>query len=80
MTEHLTSTQLPGCCRAGYIGVIALDLHIADSVDLAAGRCRQVCIETYGVAPDVIVSGELPGHPVLISQPRYLPALPPYMN
>lgn len=49
----------PCCGRAGYIGVIATDLSIADSVDLAAGRCRQVCIETYGVAPDVLVSGML---------------------
>lgn len=50
-----------GAGRPGYIGVIATDLSIAESVDLAAARCRQVCIETYGSAPDVIVSGEVGG-------------------
>lgn len=44
--------------RPGYIGIICTNLSLADSVDLAAQRCRQVCIETYGAAPDVSVTGD----------------------
>lgn len=44
--------------RNGYIGIISTDLSLADAVDFAAGRCRQVCMETYGVVPEVIVSGD----------------------
>ena len=44
--------------RPGYIGIICTNLSLSDSIDFAAGRCRQVCIETFGAAPDVIVSGD----------------------
>jgi [3-methyl-2-oxobutanoate dehydrogenase (acetyl-transferring)] kinase len=44
--------------RPGYVGIICTELSLADSVDLAAQRCRQVCIETYGIAPDVVTSGD----------------------
>lgn len=43
--------------RPGYVGIIATDLGLADSVELAAARCRQVCAETYGVAPPIVVIG-----------------------
>ena len=45
--------------RAGYIGIVCTTLSLSDSVDLAAGRCKQVCIETFGSAPEVIVTGDL---------------------
>jgi len=42
-----------------HIGVIATELSMYDAVDFAAQRTRQVCTETYGRAPDVIVSGDV---------------------
>jgi signal transduction histidine kinase len=45
--------------RPGYIGIICTDLSLADSIDFAAGRSKQVCIETYGVAPEIIISGNV---------------------
>ncbi len=45
--------------RPGYIGVICTDLSLADSIDFAAGRSKQVCIETYGAAPEILVSGDI---------------------
>jgi len=44
--------------RSGYVGIVCTELSLADSVDLAAQRCRQVCMETYGIAPDVVTSGD----------------------
>lgn len=44
--------------RSGYIGIINTDLSLADAVDFAAARCRQVCMETFGVVPEVMVSGD----------------------
>ena len=44
--------------RDGYIGIVCTSLSLADSVDFAAGRCRQVCIESYGIAPEVVVTGD----------------------
>jgi len=45
--------------RPGYIGVVCTDLSLGDSVDFAAGRCRQVCQETFGTAPDIFVGGDV---------------------
>jgi len=45
--------------RPGYIGIISTDLSLADSIDFAAGRSKQVCIETYGAAPEILISGDL---------------------
>lgn len=45
--------------RPGYIGIICTDLSLADAIDFAAGRCKQVCQETFGAAPDVLVSGDI---------------------
>jgi signal transduction histidine kinase len=59
--------------RPGYIGVINLDLSLADSVDFAAGRCRQVCLEHFGAAPEFIISGD-----VSLRAP-YIPAHLDYM-
>lgn len=59
--------------RPNYIGVICTNLDMADSVDFAAGRCRQVCTETFGMAPDIVITG---GSNVDIS---YIPAHIDYM-
>lgn len=45
--------------RPGYIGIICTDLSLADSIDFAAGRSKQVCIETYGSAPEILISGDV---------------------
>ena len=45
--------------RTGYIGIICTDLSLADSIDFAAGRSKQVCIETYGSAPEILISGDV---------------------
>jgi [3-methyl-2-oxobutanoate dehydrogenase (acetyl-transferring)] kinase len=45
--------------RPGYVGIISTDLSLSDSIDFAAGRSKQVCIETYGVAPEILISGDL---------------------
>lgn len=45
--------------RRGYIGIVCTTLSLSDSVDLAAGRCRQVCVETFGNAPEVLVNGDI---------------------
>eukprot|EP00873_Tetraselmis_striata_P016162 jgi/Tetstr1/436426/TSEL_025256.t1 len=42
-----------------HIGVIATQLSMYDTVDFAAQRTRQVCTETYGRSPEVIVSGDV---------------------
>ena len=44
--------------RPGYIGIVDTALSLADAVDFAAGRCRQVCVETFGVSPEVVVTGD----------------------
>ncbi|KAL4529578.1 hypothetical protein Ndes2437B_g08849 [Nannochloris sp. 'desiccata'] len=59
--------------RPGYIGIISTDLSLADSIDFAAGRSKQVCMETYGAAPEILVSGDL--H---LKEP-YIPAHLDYM-
>lgn len=43
--------------RPGYYGIVNLNVHIAECIDFARSRCRQVCMEHYGVAPEVVVSG-----------------------
>lgn len=43
--------------REGFAGVICLDLDIQEALEFAAKRTRQICTETYGVAPEVRVSG-----------------------
>ncbi|KAF6261335.1 alpha-ketoacid dehydrogenase kinase [Scenedesmus sp. NREL 46B-D3] len=45
--------------RPGYIGSIATALDVADAVDFAGQRAVQVCMEAYGVAPEVVVGGDL---------------------
>lgn len=45
--------------RPGYIGIICTDLDLHDAVEFAAQRTEQVCNETYGIAPEVKVSGDL---------------------
>ncbi|KAG2488120.1 hypothetical protein HYH03_013268 [Edaphochlamys debaryana] len=44
--------------RPAFIGIICTDLDVADSIDFAVQKTKQVCVETYGVAPDVVVSGD----------------------
>ncbi|GIL47842.1 hypothetical protein Vafri_4491 [Volvox africanus] len=44
--------------RPGYIGVICTDLDVHESISFAVQKTKQVCMETYGMAPDVVVSGE----------------------
>lgn len=44
--------------RPGYIGIVCTDLDVADSIQFAIQRTKQVCNETYGLAPDVKVSGD----------------------
>ncbi|EFJ48498.1 pyruvate dehydrogenase kinase [Volvox carteri f. nagariensis] len=44
--------------RPGYIGVICTDLDVQESISFAVQKTKQVCMETYGMAPDVVVSGE----------------------
>ncbi|WIA32443.1 hypothetical protein OEZ86_003265 [Tetradesmus obliquus] len=45
--------------RPGYIGSIATALDVADAVDFAGQRAVQVCMEAYGIAPEVLVAGDL---------------------
>ena len=44
--------------RPGYVGVICTDVNLREAAEFAALKARQVCIETYGVAPEVVVSGD----------------------
>ncbi|KXZ53308.1 hypothetical protein GPECTOR_7g1202 [Gonium pectorale] len=44
--------------RPAYIGTICTDLDVHESIDFAVQKTRQVCMETYGTAPDVVVSGD----------------------
>ncbi|GIL89435.1 hypothetical protein Vretimale_18917 [Volvox reticuliferus] len=44
--------------RPGYIGVICTDLDVHESISFAVQKTKQVCMETYGMAPDVVVTGE----------------------
>ncbi|RMZ55502.1 hypothetical protein APUTEX25_000085, partial [Auxenochlorella protothecoides] len=44
--------------RPGYVGVICTNMSVAEGVDFAGQRCRQVCNETYGLAPDVVITGD----------------------
>lgn len=59
--------------RPAYIGIICTDLDVHDSIDFAVQKTKQVCMETYGTAPDVIVSGD-----PAVSIP-YIPAHLDYM-
>ncbi|KAG2451153.1 hypothetical protein HYH02_004420 [Chlamydomonas schloesseri] len=43
--------------RPAFIGIICTDLDVHDSIDFAVQKTKQVCMETYGTAPDVLVSG-----------------------
>ena len=52
--QHINLTTT----RPGFVGVIALDLGLADAVDFATQRCKQVCMEHYGLAPDVVLTGD----------------------
>lgn len=56
--------------REGYIGLVCTDLDIADAVEFAGQRTTQVCSETYGVAPEVKISGDL--HATLAYIPSHL--------
>lgn len=47
-----------GAKRPGYVGVICTDLSLREAAEFAALKTRQVCTETYGVAPEVVVSGD----------------------
>ncbi|KAL6764791.1 pyruvate dehydrogenase kinase-like protein [Haematococcus lacustris] len=47
-----------GLRRPGYVGILCTLLNVAEAVEFAAAKCRQVCQETYGVAPDFVVSGD----------------------
>lgn len=47
-----------GAPRPGYVGIICTELSLAEAIDLAAQRCHQVCIETYGVAPEISINGD----------------------
>ncbi|CAL5227736.1 g10752 [Coccomyxa viridis] len=42
--------------RPGFIGIICADLSLPDAVHFAAQRTKQICTETFGAAPDVIIS------------------------
>ncbi|GFR41707.1 hypothetical protein Agub_g2457 [Astrephomene gubernaculifera] len=44
--------------RPAYIGIVCTDLDVNDSIEFAVQKTKQVCMETYGTAPDVIVSGD----------------------
>nr|AAV41811.1 pyruvate dehydrogenase kinase-like protein [Chlamydomonas incerta] len=44
--------------RPAFIGIICTDLDVHDSIDFAVQKTKQVCMETYGTAPDVVVSGD----------------------
>ncbi|KAL4442411.1 hypothetical protein ABPG77_004995 [Micractinium sp. CCAP 211/92] len=52
--QHINLTNQ----RPGYIGIVCTQLSLADAVDFAASRCKQAFIEHYGVAPEVLVSGD----------------------
>ncbi|GAX75682.1 hypothetical protein CEUSTIGMA_g3125.t1 [Chlamydomonas eustigma] len=43
--------------RPGYVGIICMDLNIREAAEFSAQKTRQVCTETYGVAPELVVSG-----------------------
>lgn len=52
--QHMYLNQ----ARPGYVGIVCVDMHVAEGIEFAAARCSQVCSETYGVAPEVVVSGD----------------------
>ncbi|BDA46288.1 [3-methyl-2-oxobutanoate dehydrogenase [lipoamide]] kinase [Coccomyxa sp. Obi] len=43
--------------RPGYIGIICTDLSLPEAISFAAQRTKQVCTETFGAAPEVVISG-----------------------
>eukprot|EP00951_Prasinocladus_malaysianus_P007967 scaffold57375_cov31-Prasinocladus_malaysianus.AAC.1 len=45
--------------NAKAIGIISTELSLYEAVHYAAQRTRQVCNETYGRSPDIIVSGDV---------------------
>lgn len=44
--------------RPGYIGIVSTDLNVREAIEFAAQKTRQVCTETFGVAPEVVLSGD----------------------
>lgn len=44
--------------RPAYIGIVCTDLDVNDAIDFAIQKAKQVCMETYGQAPEVVVSGD----------------------
>lgn len=59
--------------RPGYIGSIATALDVPDAVQFAGQRAVQVCSETYGLAPEVVVSGDMSARlPYLTSHLDYM--------
>mmetsp|Transcript_913 Transcript_913/g.2443 ORF Transcript_913/g.2443 Transcript_913/m.2443 type:complete len:544 (-) Transcript_913:136-1767(-) len=52
--QHLHLTEK----RPGYIGIIAEALSVGDAAEFAAQKTRQVCTETYGAAPEFVVTGD----------------------
>ncbi|KAK9815106.1 hypothetical protein WJX73_007689 [Symbiochloris irregularis] len=59
-----------GQSRQDFIGVIATHLQIADALDHAIQQARQVCTETYGRAPRVVITGA--AHATLAYIPNHL--------
>ena len=52
------------CCplvtpQGGVVGVVGTDLAATGFTDLAIARAREVCRHTYGVAPRIVVDGNL---------------------
>mmetsp|Transcript_19272 Transcript_19272/g.34834 ORF Transcript_19272/g.34834 Transcript_19272/m.34834 type:complete len:588 (-) Transcript_19272:185-1948(-) len=44
--------------RPGYAGVICLALDVQETLLFAVQKARQVCVETYGSAPEVRIAGD----------------------
>ncbi|MEW5315770.1 MAG: hypothetical protein WDW38_007176 [Sanguina aurantia] len=44
--------------RPGFVGTISTHLDVADAIEFAAQKTQQVCIETFGYCPDVVVTGD----------------------
>mmetsp|Transcript_48787 Transcript_48787/g.156255 ORF Transcript_48787/g.156255 Transcript_48787/m.156255 type:complete len:194 (+) Transcript_48787:507-1088(+) len=45
--------------REGYIGIVCTELEIKGALDFAVERTKQVCYQTYGRSPEVVLEGDV---------------------
>ena len=61
--------------RQNFVGIVCTQLDLREAVDFAFRKAQQVCVETYGVSPEMRVRGDQ-GDDAIIS---YVPAHLDYM-